>query len=304
MSKALDRLGLLTTFARIAERGSISAAARDLGLSQASASRQLKALEEALGVQLIQRNTHSLSLSEAGRDCLADARALTDGWDAMVERYAGEESEVRGKLKVVAPVALGQLHLAEAVLRFQQNHPGVSVTWLLEDEAIRFTEIGCDLWIKIGRLPDETLVVRPLGKVERMVVAPPRLIDGQRLSTPRDLAGLPCAALEPFEAASIPLALADGTTATVQAKVAVATNNIFAARKAALLGIGYAVMPRWFVEDELKAGSLVDVLPQWRARPLTINAAYLPSRRQTRRLKLLIDHMAKAVSVIPGVQAP
>lgn len=304
MSKVLDRLGLLTTFARIAERGSISAAARDLGLSQASASRQLKALEEALGVQLIQRSTHSLSLSEAGRDCLADARALIDGWESMAERYAGEESEVRGKLKVVAPVALGQLHLAEAVLRFQQNHPGVSITWLLEDEAIRFAEIGCDLWIKIGPVPDETLVVRPVGQVERLVVAAPELIRGRRVSVPRDLAELPCAALAPFEAASIPLSQADGTVETVDASVALATNNIFAAHKAARLGIGYAVMPRWFVEPELKMGDLVDVLPGWRAKPLTINAAYLPSRRQTRRLKRLIDHIADTVPAIPGVRAP
>lgn len=304
MSKALDRLGLLTTFARIAERGSISAAARDLGLSQASASRQLKALEEALGVQLIRRSTHSLSLSEAGRDCLADARALTDGWDAMAERYAGEESEVRGKLKVVAPVALGQLHLAEAVLRFQQNHPGVSITWLLEDEAIRFAEIGCDLWIKIGPVPDDTLVVRPLGRVERLVVAAPELIRDRRVEVPADLAALPCAALEPFEAANIPLSRSDGTVETVSASVALATNNIFAAHKAARLGIGYAIMPRWFVEPELKVGALVDALPGWRAKPLTINAAYLSSRRQTRRLRRLIDHIAEAVPAIPGVRVP
>ncbi|NIA70556.1 LysR family transcriptional regulator [Pelagibius litoralis] len=301
MSKALDRLGLLSTFARIAERGSISAAARDLGLSQASASRQLKALEEGLGVQLVQRTTHSLSLSQAGQDCLAEARVLIEGWDALAERFAGEESQVRGKLKVVAPVALGQLHLAEAVLRFQQAQPGVSITWLLEDETIRFAEIGCDLWIKVGPVPDETLVVRSLGRVERLVVAAPDLIKGRRISAPADLAELPCAALAPFEAASIPLTRADGTVETVDASVALATNNIFAAHKAAQLGIGYAVMPRWFVEGELKAGDLIDVLPGWRAKPLTINAAYLPSRRQTRRLKLLIDHMAEAVSAIPGI---
>lgn len=301
MSKVLDRLGLLTTFARIAERGSISAAARDLGLSQASASRQLKALEEALGVQLVQRTTHSLSLSQAGHDCLAEARVLIEGWDALAERFAGEESQVRGKLKVVAPVALGQLHLAEAVLRFQQAQPGVSITWLLEDETIRFAEIGCDLWIKVGPVPDESLVVRPLGRVERLVVAAPGLIQGQRLSGPGDLAELPCAALEPFEAASILLSRLDGTVETVNAKVAVATNNIFTAHKAALLGIGYTVTPRWFAEKELKAGDLVDVLPDWRAQSLTINAAYLPSRRQTRRLKFLIDHMAEAVSAIPGI---
>ena len=97
MSKNLDRLTLLSTFARIAERGSISAAARDIGLSQASASRQLQALEEQLGVQLVQRTTHALSLTEAGRDCLADARALIDAWDALQERHAAEAGALAGK---------------------------------------------------------------------------------------------------------------------------------------------------------------------------------------------------------------
>ncbi len=302
MSKSLDRLALLTTFARIAERGSISAAARDLGLSQASASRQLAELERRLGVELIQRTTHRLSLTQSGIDCLSEARGLLDGWEALVERFAGEHSAVRGKLKIVGPIALGQRHLAEAALRFQQEHPGVSITWLLDDDSIRFAEIGCDLWIRIGRVPDENLIVRSLGRVERLVVAAPDLVAGRRMAGPSDLTELPCAALETFEAGSIPLSNADGATEAIAASVAVSTNNIFAAHTAAMMGVGYAVMPRWFVAGELADGTLVDVLPKWRARSLTINAAYLPSRRQTRRLALFVDHIARAVSAIPGVE--
>ncbi len=301
MSKNLDRLSLLSTFARIAERGSISAAARDIGLSQASASRQLQALEDRLGVQLVQRTTHALSLTEAGRDCLADARALLDGWDALRERHAADADALAGKLMVVAPVALGQLHLAEAAARFQQAHPGVTITWRLQDDAIRFAEIGCDLWIKIGPVPDDSLVVRPLGRVERLMVAAPDLVDGRAVRSPGDLAALPCAALGPFEGGTIPLTHRNGRRQTVKAAVAFATNNIFAAHKAAQLGIGYAVMPRWFVEDDLAAGRLRDLLPAWRAPALAINAAYLPSRRQTRRLRAFIDHVATAVAGIPGI---
>ena len=302
MSKSLDRLSLLATFARIAERGSISAAARDLNLSQASASRQLAELERRLGASLIHRTTHTLALTETGEDCLAEARQLLDGWEALAERYVETGAGLRGKLRVVAPVALGQLHLAEAALRFQRSHPDLTIAWLLQDGPIRFAEIGCDLWIKIGPVPDETLVVRPLGRVERMIVAAPDLIAGRRIAAPGDLAALPCAALEPFEAGTIPLSTARGRQATVAARVALATNNIFAVHKAALLGIGYAVLPRWFAERDLERGALVDVLPDWRAPALTINAAYLPARRQTRRLKRLIDHIAEAVLAIPGVK--
>ncbi|MEL6977330.1 MAG: LysR family transcriptional regulator [Pseudomonadota bacterium] len=302
MSKSLDRLTLLQTFARIAERGSISAAARDLGLSQASASRHLSELELRLGAELVRRTTHSLALTEAGEDCLAEARGLLEGWDALAERFAESDRALSGRLKIVAPVALGQLQLARAALAFQRHHPSVSLTWLLEDAPIRFAEIGCDLWIKIGRVPDETLVVRPLGVVERMVVAAPELLEGDLPRAPKDLAALPCAALEPFEAASIPLTHADGGRETVSANVALSTNNIFSAYQAALMGVGYAVLPRWFVENDLRAGDLVDVLPDWRAPSLTINAAYLPARRRTRRLTAFLEHISAAVSEIPGVE--
>ncbi|WP_119166807.1 LysR family transcriptional regulator [Algihabitans albus] len=301
MSKSLDRLALLATFTRIAERGSISAAARDLSLSQASASRQLAELERRLGATLIHRTTHALSLTEVGEDCLIEARGLLDGWDALAERYTETGTGLHGRLKVVAPVALGQLHLAEAMLRFQQANLGLSITWLLQDGPIRFAEIGCDLWIKIGRVPDESLVVRPLGQVERMLVASPSLAGGLRLQRPSDLSELPCAALEPFEAGRIPLSSRDGETVTLAARIALSTDNIFAAYSAVRMGLGYAVLPRWLVEADLESGALLDLLPAWRAPALTINAAYRPMRRQTRRLQLFLEHTAAAVAAIAGI---
>ena len=304
MSESLDRLALLQSFARIVERGSISAAARDLGLSQASASRHLAELERRLGVQLVHRTTHSLSLTPAGEDCLARSRDLLGGWDALVEHYGREARAMRGPLKVVAPVALGQRHLTDAVLAMLCEHPGLTVTWLLEDDAIRFAEIGCDLWIRVGPVPDESLVVRPLGRVERLIVGTPGLAGGRPLRTPGDLADLPCAALTPFDAGRIPLSTAKGDGAMVTASVAFATDTIVAAHAAALQGIGYAVLPRWLVAEELLAGRLVDLLPGWRAPSLTINAAYRPARPQPRRLALLVDRMAGAVAAIPGILPP
>ncbi|MEO1160302.1 MAG: LysR family transcriptional regulator, partial [Pseudomonadota bacterium] len=126
MSKPLDRITLLETFVRIAERGSISAAARDLGLSQPSVSRQLAELEQRFGAQLARRTTHELSMTPAGQDLLRDARQLIDGWHVMAERHGKGRQETRGRLKIVAPVALGQLYLADLMLQFKIAHPQVS----------------------------------------------------------------------------------------------------------------------------------------------------------------------------------
>ncbi len=127
MSKFHDRISLLTTFVRIAESGSLSAAGRDLNLSQPSVSRQLKELETQLGAQLFRRNTHSLALTEAGSDLLADARQIIASWESLHEKFQESEQALSGKLKVVAPVALGQLALCKLMCQFQIQHPNLSI---------------------------------------------------------------------------------------------------------------------------------------------------------------------------------
>ena len=302
MSKPLDRLTLLETFVRIADAGSISAAARDLGLSQPSASRQLAELESRLRTQLIRRTTHSLALTDAGIDLLADARQLIDGWEALSEKHLASDRRIQGSLKVVAPVALGQLHLARIAWRFQRDHPGVKVTWQLDDEPIRFAEVGCDCWIKVGPVPDETLVVRSLGTVERLLVASRSFVTEHGLpGGPRAAERLPLAVLEPFEGRQIPLARGEERVTTIRPEPRVRTNNLFALKEAALMGLGIAVMPRWFVASELTSGKLVDLLPEWRAPALDVHVAYLPGRHQTLRLTTFLETLRAQVPGISGI---
>ncbi|MEM9151467.1 MAG: LysR family transcriptional regulator [Cyanobacteria bacterium P01_F01_bin.3] len=302
MSKSLDRLTLLDTFVRIAEAGSISAAARDLGLSQPSVSRQLAELESRFQAQLMTRTTHTLSLTAAGSELLADARRLLDSWEAIEERYIASKTVIRGSLKVVAPVALGQLQLGDIVLQFQQQHPLLSLSWQLEDNNIRFAETGCDCWIKIGSIPDNSLNTEPLGQVERIVVATPNLLKAHgKPKTPAALQKLPWVALEPFEGGLIPLTSQTSKRVTLSPTVRMGTNNIFALRQATLAGLGVAVMPRWFVEEALKNRHLVHVLPTWQAPQLTIHAASQPGRYRPQRLSAFLETIKREVPKIPGI---
>ncbi|EDX84515.1 LysR substrate binding domain protein [Synechococcus sp. PCC 7335] len=303
MSKSLDRLTLLQTFVRIADAGSISAAARDLGLSQPSVSRQLAELESRFQTQLMRRTTHSLSLTEAGAELLADSRQLLNDWEALEEKHIETGEMLRGGLKVVAPVALGQLHLIDIALRFQQQHPLISLSWQLEDGNIRFSEVGCDCWIKIGPIQDNSLQVEPLGEVERLVVGAPEAITHfGSLETPRAVAKFPFIALSPFEGGQIPLTNLLGKTISIAPPVRMSTNNIFALRRATLAGLGLSVMPRWLIQTELESGQLIDLLPEWRAPKLTIHLAYLPRRHQLRRLRGFIEVMRASVLDISGVE--
>lgn len=304
MSKSLDRITLLETFVRIADSGSISAAARDLKLSQPTVSRQLVDLEKRLNTQLVRRTTHSLALTDAGYDLLADARRLLDGWESLIEKHINAEEEIKGKLKVVAPIALGQTYLARLACQFQLAHPKVSLTWQLEDAPIRFAEVGCDCWIKVGSVPDENLVVKPLAKVERLLVAAPKMVKQDIYSHPDDLAGKPLLALKPFEGEHIPLVHTGGQHATFSSEASLTTNNIFSLKEAALIGLGFVVLPRWFVEADLRSGDLIDILPTWRAPTLSINAAYLPNRYQPGRFTAFLSLLKTKIIEIPGVTPP
>ena len=305
MSKPLDRLTLLETFVRIADAGSISAAARDLGLSQPSASRQLAELESRLRTQLMRRNTHSLALTEAGRALLAEARQLLDAWEALEEKHLASGGELSGKLKIVAPIALGQGPLARLAWQFQQANPGITLNWLLDDQPIRFSELGCDCWIRVGAIPDETLVVRMLGSAERLLVASAEFLKqhGQP-ETVNDAKRLALTALAPFEGSRIPLHDRRGRTVDIEPPIRLSTNNIVALKEAVSTGLGMAVLPRWFIDDELQSGSLAEVLPQWRAPSLPIRIAYLPGRHQPRRLRAFLDFLSDAVTKIDGITPP
>jgi DNA-binding transcriptional LysR family regulator len=304
MSKSLDRITLLETFVRIADGGSISAAARDLNLSQPSVSRQLVDLETRLKTQLVRRNTHSLALTDAGLDLLADARQLLNSWQYLEEKYVRAETDIRGKLKVVAPVALGQTHLARIACKFQMEHPNVNLSWNLEDEAIRFTEVGCDCWIKVGHVPDDTLIVRPLGKVERLLVASPGLAGIKPLSHPEELRQLPVVALQPFEGQRIALSNQENQTYEFMGNVIMSTNNIFSLKEAACMGMGLVILPRWFIENELKSGELMNALPGWQAPTLEVSVAYLPDVHQPRRLRLFLNSLKQSLPDIPGINPP
>ena len=302
MSRSPDRLTLLATFARIADAGSISAAARDLGVTQPTASRQLAELETRLGATLIRRTTHEMALTEAGEALLVDSRALLSGWEALEERYAREAHGLSGRLRVVAPVALGQTLLSGVACGFQAEHPDVVLDWELEDRAIRFAAVGCDCWIRIGEVPDDTLVVRELAAVERIVVCSPDHLE--RAGAPQAPGALErCAllALAPFEGAAIPLSSPDREPTTIRPAVRLSTNNIVALREAALAGLGIAVLPRWFIRDELRAGTLVDALPRWTAPTLTVNVAYARARHQPRRLRAFVERLVACVpSLLDG----
>ena len=291
MAKTLDRFDLMRLYVRIAETGSLSAAGRSLGLSQPSASRQLRELETALGAQLIMRTTHELSFTEAGQEFLGQARQLLGDWEAVVEGHRLRKDDVRGRLRIAVPNGLGQTILADIAGSFVDRFPSISIEWLLEDEPRDLIGQGIDIWIRVGQIGDESLIVRGLWEIERAIIAAadwPFSPDH-----PRDLTELPAVILSPYVDREMALTGPDGVVATIAPRPSISTDNLYAAERLTLAGRGYGILPLWLMQPAIEAGRARYLCPGWRPPPLTLSLAYPQTRYRPVRHGLFIDHVKR-----------
>lgn len=274
-SAPIDRLALMQTFIRIVEAGSLSAAAAQLETTQPTISRRLQALERSLGLRLLQRSTHALKLTEAGTRCYERAKLLIGDWDLLEAELRGSQDEPEGLLRVVVPHALGQLQLLPPLAALLRRAPGLSVEWLLDDQPPQFIAAGIDCAIRVGALTDPSAVAIRLGEIPRIVVAAPGLLAGRPApSTPAALEALDWIALGTFYRNELQLLKPDGGRHKLALRPRLITDSLFALRNAALAGLGVAAMSAWLVQDDLAAGRLVHLLPDWQAPALPVHLIY------------------------------
>lgn len=293
-----DRIELMQTFVRIVEAGSLSAAALQLGTTQPTVSRRLQALERSLGVRLIQRSTHSMKLSVDGERCYERAKALVANWEALASDLRGVREEPEGVLRVVAPHAFGQERLVEPLAEYLQRCPRVTVEWLLHDDsAIQdFIAAGIDCTIQVGEVAESSLVAVRLADVPRIVVAAPALMEGR--PTPREpaeLVSLPWIALRTYYRNEVALRHADsGALQRFPIAPRMSTDSLYALRSATLRGVGVSIGSAWVLADDLAAGRLVRLVPQWEAPPLPVNLVYPHARFYPARLRYFVEMMRAA----------
>jgi len=296
MSSPSDRLLLMQTFIRIVEAGSLSAAARQLGTTQPTVSRRLQALEQQFGQPLVQRSTHALRLTETGERALARAKALAAEWEDFEQSLRAEPTRPEGLLRVQVPHAFGQEHLVAPLVQALKEAPGLRVDWLLNDEPPSFIEQGLDCAIRVGGRVEGAVVAIPLAQVPRVLVAAPSIVADRRLDNPDDLAGLPWIALSTFYRQELPLVRDDGVHQRLAIRPVLATDSLYAAREAARLGLGAALLSGWSVRQDIDAGRLVHLLPRWRGPALPVQLLYPNPPAPTARLRYFIEAMRRSMS--------
>jgi DNA-binding transcriptional LysR family regulator len=298
-----DRLELLQSWVSMVESGSLSAAALQMGTTQPTMSRRLKQLEAHWGVQLLRRTTHSMALTADGERCFRQAKELLEQWHVMDADLRGSHAALRGALRVVAPSVFGQEQLVGPLAQFLHAHPEVSVEWLLYDRLPDFVGEGVDCAIRVGKVEEPNLVALPLAEVPRLVVAAPGLLAAYPLvQHPDDLARLPWLSLQTFYRDEVTLFHRDRTQPVrIPIQSRLSTDSLQAVRNAALAGLGVCVASRWAVAQDIKAGRLVPVLPQWAVAPLPLYLVLPQSSYRSARLRGFIDAMKADVPHLEGL---
>ncbi len=280
-------------FHLVANKGSLSAAARELGISTPSVSKRLAAIEQRLGVRLLNRTTRRLSLTDEGEIYMQHAgRILAD--IAQLEQLVGSRRAApRGLVRMNATPGFGRRHIAPALSEFSRRYPEVQVQLVLTDRPINLVEEGYDLGVRIGSLGDSTLVARKLAGNRRVVCAAPRYLEQRGVPLhPRDLAGHDCIILRQDDADYALWRFSNGRRSeTVRVNGPLACNDGEVVRDWALAGHGLMLRSWWDVADLIQRGALVTVLDAYTTPEANIYAIYPYPRNLPAKVRALVDFL-------------
>jgi DNA-binding transcriptional LysR family regulator len=297
-------LEALRVFVRVAERGSLTAVARELGMAQPTVSRLLKELEASLGTVLIQRTTRRLALTEAGASFYDKASTVLRLLDEAREDLRDARSRLRGTIRLSCTAALGIMHVSHLIFRFQDANPGVKIDLGLTDERVDLVREGVDIAVRFGSLADSSLVARRIGAAHRLLVAAPEYLSRHgRPQKPGDLRHHNLVGrIGDFSGNRLQLTGPDGAAETIDLAGNFRTDQGLAIREALRAGRGIGVAHRWLVEAELRAGLLVEVLAAQKLDPVPLYIVMVPGRTALLRVRRLVDHLARTLPEIPGFE--
>lgn len=285
----VDKLRAMEVFVRIAEAGSLTAAADALGLSPPAVVRTLAALERELGVRLLNRTTRRSSLSDEGREYYERCRRVLADVEAAEASLQSRRTEPRGRLRITAPVMFGRLRVAPVVTEFLARHAGVEVDLLLLDRVVDLVEDGIDVAFRIAHLPDSSLVAVSVGQTRRVVCASPDYL--RRAGTPKTPAELSAhrcivfGGLTPGNEWSF----AGKPSARLPVHPVLRTNQGDVAIAAVEQGLGCGQFLGYQVEPSIAAKRLKRILVPYEAPPVPIQAVYPHARHLSANVRAFVD---------------
>lgn len=292
----IERISDLKLFARIAANGSLTAAARELGMSLANVSTRLSNFERSLGVRLIHRSTRRLHLSAEGEAFLARLMPVLSEIEQLEDAVAGGFGEVRGRLRLTSSSAFARRHIAPLIPAMNSLHPDVVVELLATDETLDLIAEGIDLAIRQSPLPDSSLVVRHLIPNDRVACASPQYLDWVgRPETPHRLPEFDCIAIGNPPQVVWPFVGPEGENVEITVDPGFQVNHGDVAHEAMLAGAGIALKSRIDVIEDIEAGSLVDIFPDWSSPGSPIQAVFPSSAQVPEKVRVFLDLLTQSL---------
>ncbi|VWB31305.1 LysR family transcriptional regulator [Burkholderia lata] len=294
-----DRFQGILAFVQAVECGSFSVASRQLGQSPSSVGKAVARLEGRLGVRLFKRTTRRMTLTDEGEayheKCLRALAELDQAESALAERHLTPT----GRVRIALPVLYGRIRVLPVLNGLAERHAALDLDMLFSNRTVDLVEQNIDLAVRIGRLEDSTSqVARPLGEQALRLCAAPGYLDRYGTPSSRETLGdHHCIALLRGEAEEAWQFSGDANRGKRQPwQARLRLSDVAAVKDAVLAGLGLAQLPGWFVEDDIRAGRLVAVLPDAQPEPLPIHVLWSKTTRMTARLRVTIDALVEHLS--------
>ncbi len=292
----MDRFQAMTTFIRVVDTGSFSAAARQINVGQPAVSKLIAQLEERLGVRLITRTTRGLSPTEAGQRFYERALRALDEADEAELSARGAGRGLTGRLRISAATTFARLHIVPRLPEFLAEHPELDLEVIMDDRVIDMVEEGVDVSLRMGDLADSTATARKLATGRRSLVATPAYLARAGVpQTPAEVAGHEAVVYTHYNARNWTFRNAAGGEASVSVGGRLRVTAAEGLRAAVLADIGLAVASEWMFTRELASGAVVRVLEDWALSPIDLWAVFPTGRLASAKARSFADFVATAL---------
>ncbi len=295
MDMSFDQLKSMVIFAHIIEQGSLSAAAKHLGLSRAVVSYHLKKLEAQLEVTLLNRSTRAISLTEAGEAYYARCRTITQQAHAAHQHIENMKNEPVGTLKITCPVNVGLQMIVPALNIFKQQYPKIALDVMLTDDVVNIVKEGIDLAIRGAPLPDSGLQANKLSTLRTCLCASPAYF--AKHGRPQNPADLSKHQWVVYKLSSSDVTLTKGSRSfSVSVKGSISTNNAAARTAFVEAGHGLGRIPYYDAQPKIKAGTLEQVLSDYNLKNIDVYGVFPPGAANAKKLRLLLGFLKTYLS--------
>ena len=287
----MNRLEAMSTLLAAVDAGSLSAASRKLGVPLATVSRRVSDLEALLRTKLLFRTSRRLELTDAGRSYIAACRDILAAVDQAERTAAGEYSAPKGDIAVTAPIVFGRLHMLPVIVAFLDAYPDIDIRLVLTDRIANFIEDHIDIAVRIGTLPDSSLIATRLGSVRRVACASPHYLKRRRPapSHPSDLEAHACITFEGLMSPTVWMFRSGKAASTVTIRSRLVVNTAEAAIDAAVAGLGVTRVLSYQIADALRARDLRIILSDFEPEPSPVNLVYAGQGLMPLKTRAFID---------------